>query len=29
VKPRTPEDRRYFDETWGGDRTTATTGRSR
>jgi hypothetical protein len=27
VKPRTPEDRRYFDETWGGDRTTATTGR--
>jgi hypothetical protein len=27
VKPRTPEDRAYFDEEWGSDRTTATTGR--
>ncbi|HSP55751.1 MAG TPA: hypothetical protein VLS25_09195 [Dehalococcoidia bacterium] len=27
VKPRTPEDRAYFDEEWGDERTTATTRR--
>jgi len=28
VKTRTPEDRAYFDEEWGGDRRPTTTGRS-
>jgi hypothetical protein len=28
VKPRTPADRAYFDEQWGGDRQPTTTGRS-